>query len=769
MVTIALDEQGNFETTPKINDKSKEAKNPIFIGGIMYQDNDDANSSSDYNNEKKRLFFYLIKVCQSVNARFPQDLHFHRTTINHQKITNNDAVKRVKKKIHDTLPEFFQHGTWKKQPLFTEPREGHYYIFSLVKSREGKKELFRNNISELADESIAGNLYLHMAEDIVERLIFHNPFIPEIDKIHIDLATRRVVLEKEDIDGINSSMSPRKDLEFLKLGYRQDNRYSIKKEKEFQTEGKSEWERLSIPLTNADNYRTAIGREMLYTGKNNMKLDQLFVKPIYYGEYEFPVRGNTLEDSEESIFHRYADYLFLYLSDIICAYLGYDFPASSSEGQLQVFSQRMEELSGNKDNLLFSYDSIDTLFRRAWKYMEEGDYYNALSTAYDAMHSSSRVISFYRDTWFSFLEDMLCRQSNISAYMISFQKLRESTQKNNLNQEKLLYIFEHLSKSEENFICRPMEDKSVLFELYNTGVSAYTHVGDTQKAIQFYQKCKPYIAYAGIERYLQTQNKMVVFLTDQFLYKEAMNAAEENLVYNELLLQMMNEITNNEQQNNLIYGKAVSQLGQTYAYMRSPKAEDCFKKALDYFDQNGANYYITLSYLLHYYIDMDMREKYESYAVHYFGEKSTLEQQLYYLVLETTKSENALISMKFALFVYIKALYVFYRKEISINFYNQIKNIEKCITDLNPDAQKQINGYPWNLIYKYIAFLALEKGQKKWSEKYFIKSENILKNPGDTLQKINMLTQLEYENLIGSSNSDCNEHMLLETLTYMHR
>lgn len=776
MVTIALDEQGEFEFLPDVARKRKEKKDkPVFIGGILYHDDDGMEESADYNYEKERLFSYFLKVCESVGARFPQDLHFHNYTESEQEkngtaeADNREVVIKIKEKVRNTLPEFLQDGTWDKKPLITPARKGRYYIFSLLKSREGKPELLKDGISDLANEDFAGNLYLHMAEDIVERLIFHNPYIPQIQKIHIDLATRRVVLKEKDLDGDGFSEAPRKELEFFKLGYYEGSSYNVRKEEAARKEGESEWKYLSIPLTNANNYLTAIEREMLDTGKNNIILDQLFVKPIYYGDYGKQKETAAEKNDRDSLYQKYKDYLFLYLADFICSYLGFRLQPLSSGKQIQIFSQRMEELSGNKDYLLFSYDSIDSMFKKAWIYLEERDYYKALSVAFDAMHSDSKVTLFYKHVWFSLLEDRLCGQTDLSAYAMALHKLQESVKNNNLIQEKLLYIFEHLSKMEKNVEYFSVEDKSVLFELYDTGVSAYTHVGNPEMALQYYQKCGQYVSHVGIERYLSTQNKMVVFLTDQFLYEEALKAAEENVVYHELLLQMKNEILKNESESLLSYGKALSQAGQACAYVRSEKAVEYFNKALEHFDENGANFYISLSYLLHHYIDMGMQEEYEKISVKYFGGQVSLEQQLRYLIMEGSKEKNARISMKFAMFVFIKALYVFYSREMSSELYMHITHIEKFLVKLNPDAKKQINGYPWNLIYKYIAFLACKKGSYDLAEKYVQKSEEILEKPGDTLCKINALTQVEYKRLLGEWDPKDEKDSLMETLTYMHR
>ena len=65
--------------------------------------------------------------------------------------------------------------------------------------------------------------------------------------------------------------------------------------------------------------------------------------------------------------------------------------------------------------------------------------------------------------------------------------------------------------------------------------------------------------------------------------------------------------------------------------------------------------------------------------------------------------------MKYALYVYVKALYVFYLDEIPSKLLNKLKTIEKSLCDVSKKAEKQINGHPWEIIYKYVALILLSK------------------------------------------------------------
>src|SRR5699024_5359237 len=98
MITIALDEQGDFEG---MFDDIKTGE-PIFIGGVVF---DDCDIKKEQQREKERIHHYLKGICETVGASYPEDLH-----VNHQR--NNWAkVKKVKQKVTDTITEFMCRGT----------------------------------------------------------------------------------------------------------------------------------------------------------------------------------------------------------------------------------------------------------------------------------------------------------------------------------------------------------------------------------------------------------------------------------------------------------------------------------------------------------------------------------------------------------------------------------------------------------------------------------------------------------------------------------
>lgn len=391
MITIALDEQGDFE-----NLEGKLEKAPVFIGGIIY---DDVEDSDDYDNEKKRLQNYLKNVCLSVGCRYPQDLHFSSDG----DTNNGHKVALVKEKFSDTIREYLEQGTWNNSTLIPEQRIGKYYIFASLRGKNGKKNLLADGVSEAVKDDFASNLYVHMAEDVIERLVFHNPVISGISKIRLELATRRVLLSGED--------RTERMKQYEQLGFKAVTREPC------GSTGVTEY-----LLTNPDNYRTALEREMLSCNQERILVDRIGVKSIYYKNQR-------------------AGMDFLYLADAICSLLGFELQGNKSSEWIEQFNTRSHNINRNVDNIIWAYDEVDDYFSKAWKYLEEKDYYRALSIAFDGSKYNSEITPFYIKKWFKYIDKCMVKQTDSSAFSMAVKKYRESVLNNNLNQEKLVYIY----------------------------------------------------------------------------------------------------------------------------------------------------------------------------------------------------------------------------------------------------------------------------------------------------------------------------------------
>jgi len=246
MITISLDEQGHFEDI-----KGEADKAPLFIAGVIYDDN---GSLVDSANERSRIVNFLKAVCDSVDKKFPRDMHCN----NYVPGKNARNVAVVKEALNKAIPEFIQNGTFKGAEVPAESsllgadtkRQGKYYIFGEMKSSEGKEALMGKRVSKFVKDNYAGNLYVHMAESVVDRCIFHNP-INRFNDVSFSLATRSVTVDKSD----NEARS-----KYEYLGY---------KPLKFDNEDKMTYR--VYQLTNPDFYRTAISRTMIYLPHTNWR------------------------------------------------------------------------------------------------------------------------------------------------------------------------------------------------------------------------------------------------------------------------------------------------------------------------------------------------------------------------------------------------------------------------------------------------------------------------------------------------------------------
>ena len=685
MFIIALDEQGDFENLNK-----KLNTEPVFIGGVLY---DDCGDSDDYEAEKKRLQSYLRNVCGDAGGVYPRDLHFSSEGGSN----NGQIVKEVKTIFGETIKEFLEEGTWRSYDLGFEPRRGKYYVFASLRGEHGKAELLAKNVSEAIREDFASNLYLHMAEDVVERLLFHNPIIPDMEQVRLELATRRVILDGED--------RTQRMKEYEKLGYA-----AVQRPEGQRRPGTTEY-----ILTNPTNYRTAVEREMLHSGKNTLMIDRIAVKSIYY---KHPKDGMD----------------FLYLADAICSHLSFNRKGNTESVWIESFDDIAESINGKCRNLIWGYDEADEYFEKSWRAVEKGDYYTALSLSFDGMKCGSKMREFYGRKWFPLVVEAVMKDANVVDFSTAVKKFKDSIMDNNLNQEKLVYIYESLEKVGDSVRFSNRKEEAELYDLYDAGVSAYTHIGDSKKAKKCFEKTQQYAEYVATEVFLRTRNRMVVFLGDMLEFSRALSIADENVKYHELLSNMKMQIFKDEHYESLNHAIALSQRAQIYAFMEDAHAEDDFLMALETMDPETPDRLITESYLLHYYISSGNKEKYEELAREYFGGKTSLVDQFNYLAREGAKPQ-ARFSLKFALYVYIKSLYQFYLDSISEKLLNKLKTIEKSLSDMNKAAARQINGHPWEIIYKYLALIMLKYNEngiaKVYEDKIRIfvdRSEGIIQN-----------------------------------------
>lgn len=724
MYTFSLDEYGDFEG---LDDHSKK---PVFIAGLIYND---AGDSVDLKNEKKRIKAYYEEVIKTAGRgesgfNYPDALHSKGDAVH-----NSSVVGPVKNEVAASLGEFLREGTYHGESFnyrnsngnlrCLAERRGFYYIYIILKSAEGMTNLLRPGVNILSKDEYASNLYFHMASELISRLIFHNPVLRDIKNADLHIATRG------SADMIPGSS---KAVEYENLGYK--------------NEAKDTKSRVFFRLANADVYRTVLAEETIRSGKTGLKIEPLKVRPISYSN---PYKME-----------------FLYLADSVCSILSYRCPGNNEDDFLDNIRKRAESLLDADHILLFAYDEIDRVFAHAWNYYEEGNLYKSLSTLYNGTRQKGHFAAFYKKKWFPLLEQAISQNPDVSAFITAVRKLGESLYNNDLDQDKCFYIFRALEKiipAVESRLTN-QESRAAIYELYDIGLSAYCHIGDSRNAEIYYQKCVDSAYLPDLDVVLSTMMKMAVYYCDYFLFDKAEEIVDEIIQNQELIADMKKEISlpGISASGSLGLAKALSQKGQILAFKREPEADEFFERALNIYKENSANYMITLSYRLHYYLDNGRKDEYEKWAPIYFGGKKRLRDQLNYIIKEGT-GRDSLISFKYALYVYARALYEFYVEEITETLWAKMTELEVYIENL---IGKKVNlsGHPFELIYKYLCLIAKDRDDKGQAKIFRDKMYECIKNAGDTIRVIWAFADIEF---LQQSRSPDVENKCQELMTYL--
>lgn len=721
MITIALDENGDFE------ERKGKGNQPVFIAGLLYDDRDNA---YDVQNERERVVNYYQHVCHKAGEYFPEGLH-----VNYRG-DNGYAVSKVKTEVKRTLREFLRSGTYDGQELYAKPRKGKYTLFMQLKSNQGKQTLLKKDTSVLLKDDFASNLYMHMAEDILSRVIFHNPYQQDIKKVYFDLPTRTVVVNRNDRKTYS---------EYQQLGYK---KYVFTGDNKPKNLDRCEY----LQVANENNYREIIARGLLAGGKINFNIEKLQVRAIRY---------NNNENRKS-----WCSLAFLYLADSICSYLDYEYEQKGSNpaAWLSTFYEEAHDLDGSSKNLFFAYDSLDTYFQHAWICCEQGQYFEALNLVFDAQQMKNNFLSFYQKHWFYLIEQYICQNSDTDNLEIAIKRFQQYSYSNNLQQEKLCYLFEQLEQAvryqrEEQ---QKSIDKASAFALYDAGMSAYNHLGQSKQAEHCFVECKKLAPFVDIETYLRTLNKYVVFQNDTCNFKKAKETAENFVIFADDLHSLRTKMFGDEQAASTEYGRNLSQCAQAYAFLRDAQAETYFKEALAKFEPESQDYYITLSYLLHYYIDQGNVAQYDEWSVKYFGGETQIEKQFVYL-MQAGQGKHPRFSLKFAFFVFVKGLYKLHRNEVKGRLRLDLLHIET--TFRNYHAEKEINGHPWELIYKYLAFLAWQQGKKDITADYLQKMEQIVGTNSAIMRAIVHNGRREFFDLTGNkAQAEAEKHQMADLL-----
>ena len=695
MITLALDENGKFEEALS----TKEEK-PIMIAGIIYDDNGDWH---DAEYERYRISSYLRAVCDSLGAKYPQDLHTNSTG-------NKVTVGKVKRKVGETLREFLREGTYEKKELPTKngkviKRAGKYVMFAELRSSKGvKKRACGWNDNDLTQDEKVSNLYLHMAENAVNRTLFHNPIYEDVTDVSLYFPTRKVVLSG-------------RDREYDK----QDFKIFGGKEKVEAESGKM----VHYDIVSSDFYRTIMENECTRINKKELNVHYMNTSPISY--WENNENYNT----------------FLYLADIVCSMLDYHKKGSGPAEWLDSFSEWGSKYFGENQVILFGYDDIDEAYMKAVDAVRQGDYFHALDIIYDAERSGSEFTEHYSSYWFKKLIKKIRKTATAENLCRSISDLEGFTRRSNLDQQKLLWLFEEIKTiADEGDFENKYHTDQVMFDMCSAGVAVYNHIGDFHTAKVYYDECMKHTGDVDLVKILSASNKMVVFLDDAFMFSDATEQARKNAEYQKALHDIKSKICLENADEDLNYAKSLSQYGQALACEKNPEAESAFREALRHMKKGSANYQITLSYLLHFYLDMGMTDAYRENSIEYFG-RSKLKDQLKELLKLSEKSDST-VTFKFAMYIFVRSLWVL-NEPLSDSIRGKLEDIEETLQK----NKKDIVGHPWELIFKYLALIFYRDGNREAAEKYINKSEECLESQGLTIDAIIHNGKYEYAELSG--------------------
>lgn len=698
MYTLTLDEYGDFEGV-------KEERDAVFIGGIIYNDND---VQYELNTEKKRIrAYYKAAIAEAskqigYELKYPDALHFTKYNNEEEKKKMGREIAASKNVIGKTLQEFLLKGTFNGEKLMQgqkafEDRKGEYQIYAIMKSENGKTGRISESAECILNDEYASNLYFHMASDVLGRAVFQNPLIGNDSVFGLQIATR------------SSGNIPRDSelsIEYKELGYTGTKK---KRQKDGSMvdimckDGDRFVPAVYYELTNMDIYRSAVAQYVADRNPRNIKIQKLDVESINYNQ------ANSKDCAQE----------MLYMADSICSFLSFNLN-KKGENEVEWFNElykRAKRLLPEKQLLVFAYDDADIDFSRALDAYQSRDYYKTLEILYDSRSENSPLNKFYDEKWFHYLRKEIIFSKDTFAIKRAVSQLYDSQLSNSYDQDKGLFILNVLETAALNNekTYKMYESYDSLIKLYEAGMIAYCHKGDSQNAENYFKRLEKYVNIIPFEEYIRMRNTLCVCFTDNFEWEKALKLAKENVELQKQISAVKKSVANKKTKLKFLgEAKALSQLGQVYSFCRDDHAIECFNEAMEIFGEASANYYISLSYLLHYYIATNRKEEFEALATKYFGGYEKDVDRLEYIFRQAFESEPVL-NLKFAIYVFVKYLYVF-NIPISKEAWNILANIDgyvNCNFEDKLNKKWHLRQHPSELIYKYITLISIKRSNQK--------------------------------------------------------
>ena len=704
MITIALDEGGHFENL-KSNAKC------MYIGGVIFQCKDDDARKK----ELERLQKFFIEICSNEGCSYPFDLHFNW---NNGQIINPKSAEKTKKAVINYLPDFMNgKGKW-----ISERPNGKYFLYALVGDKKGinyfedkgiNKINLKEEISNLIDDNVSSNRYEHMAYRALENILFYNNHLQNDNIVRLNLATRVFTLKNDRT----------LEQESRRTGHEKSDKYES-----------------TFKATTLSSYRAALVSMIQDSRRKDIYFDDISVESIFYGK-------NQKHNLEQG---------FLYLSDIVCNVYGtiIEHCNQANTGIEQLWRQ-CQNYAPNRF-FVWTYNDFDQKYHSLYKAFEDEDYYKTLAIMYELSteKGSEKNYSVYDKLWFDSIKKDILFKSSLASLNTAIENLDLDLTDSQIPVSKAKNIYGFLKPRTEE-LCSFHQNATVLFHLYKAEFAINNHEGNYQAAFKTFEKCKNFTQYVNIEEYLELRNMYSVSLCDSGNFQKAIEETKLTLSYEELLVDAKKEIFPENATIFVHRGKTQSQLGQCYAFAGDyEKAISSFEDAIKSFGSSRNDILRTFSYLLHTAIEARNIAVYEKYAEKYFGTKN-IKEQLIEILSEGT------VSNSFALYVYLKAYYCLYAKladrKKTIDILNALEWCKKF---------KGINNHPWEMIFKYAAFLSASIGNKEYAakaEEYISFAKN-LNNPEGILRTILEEIDMQYKSVLNGKDAFENSR-----LTFMYR
>ena len=614
-------------------------KQCTFIAGPVFR----CKSEEDINQELWRLEEFFKGVCSKQHANYPSDLHFNRDS--NRNIINKTTAQQVKKQLAQELPNFLKtcpHGT--------------YGLYAMVSDQAGMSKDNTVWTGNLTNDDIASNRYEHMAYRVLENLLFYNHKIGKESNLRQYLATR--------VMGVGDSDELRGDAK--KLGY----------DKRKKSDGT--FDSNTVIVTDATSYRAMLSSAAERAGRTDIQCDL----NIWSINYNIPQRQQG----------------FLYLADTICSIFQDIIGRISDVGDaLQALSEYCKQTVGSQMTMLWAYDPIDLELRSALESEKHMDYFSALLTVQSATKNAGTLGQIYNDLWFSAIQKRISLIDNSLQLQIALEKLDDYIHSNQSNTQYALSIAETLKKAVEK-VQSPIGQGNLYFRMAVIEMILHNHQGNHEAAKECYQQCIAYAHCTTIEEFLGIQNMYSVALLDSLHTKEALAIAKEAVNYQEMLNDIRKEVYHNHAEIFASYGRALSQLGQCYAFSGDyENAISSFQKALQHFTESSRDTARTTSYLLHAAVENGNPSLFEEYSQTGFDCKN---------ILSFWKEQHKIPEnwSKYQLYVFVKAMYLLYRDQL------RKKDITAMTNSLKKKYMDTKDGHPWELIMKYCALLTAYAG-----------------------------------------------------------